>query len=90
MLIAGECRMGFNEWNLGVMPLGPKLSASRRLLLQAFAPQQLYKYRDVQQKSVHRMLNEMIESPSNFLSHLRLLVFISDISPVSDDRTTEP
>ena len=65
--------MGFSEWNVGIMPLGPKHTTSRRLLLQAFAPQQLHKYRDIQQRSVHRLLNGLIESPSDFLSDLRRL-----------------
>lgn len=67
--------MGFHEWNVGIMPLGPKHTASRRHLLQAFSPQQVHKYCDIQQKSVDVLLSGIIESPSNFLSHIRRLRF---------------
>lgn len=66
--------MGFLEWNVGIMPLGPKHTASRRHLLQAFSPQQVHKYRGIQQKSVDVLLSGIIESPSNFLSHIRRTV----------------
>ncbi|KAF9460008.1 cytochrome P450 [Collybia nuda] len=62
--------MGF-DWNIGLMPVGQRLTLARQVLLRGLSAQNVIGYRAYQEKYVRMLLGNLIESPANFARHLR-------------------
>ncbi|KAF9522740.1 cytochrome P450 [Crepidotus variabilis] len=59
------------DFNSALKPYGTVWRNHRRLLHQYLKPEVIPNYQATQEKKVHDMLLQLLESPSNFMSHIR-------------------
>lgn len=76
LIISYDSRMGFMDWNVGVMPLGVIHSTARNMLSQSFSPSNLVQYNDIRQQEVNIFLQGLLESPNSFFLHVRRYINI--------------
>ncbi|KAH9924275.1 cytochrome P450 [Epithele typhae] len=59
------------DWNLGMMPYGPRWRENRRVLWSHFHPSVVLKYEPAQRASVRRCLLRLLHSPERLVEHVR-------------------
>ncbi|TFK31353.1 cytochrome P450 [Crucibulum laeve] len=63
--------MGFNSWNMGIMPLGQEHGLLRRLFSWLLSPKEVARYNDIRNREIQRLLQSLLASPSEFRTHIR-------------------
>jgi len=58
------------KWALPLVPYGETFRRHRRYLQQYFAKHRLPDYYFIQRKEAHHMLNDILDDPKNFKSHI--------------------
>ncbi|KDR69688.1 hypothetical protein GALMADRAFT_215050 [Galerina marginata CBS 339.88] len=66
--MAGDV-IGWN-WALPLVPYGETFKRHRKYLQQYFSKPSLPKYYSIQRKEAHRLLNDLLEDPDNYRSHI--------------------
>ncbi|GJE96472.1 cytochrome P450 [Phanerochaete sordida] len=80
--------------NMAMMPPGDRWRAQRRLFHQAFRPQAIPAYREPLTKAARTLLLLLLETPEDFLRHMRLasgsamldVMYGMDVDPRGDER----
>ena len=62
---------GFTEWFVAILPYGDELRKARQLLHQHLQINVVPEYQGIQESSIHRLLNRILESPDQFIRHIK-------------------
>jgi hypothetical protein len=63
-------RIGW-KWALPLVPYGETFKRHRKYLQQYFSKPRLPKYYSIQKEEAHRLLNNILEDPENYRSHIQ-------------------
>lgn len=62
--------MGWS-FNLGLMVYGDRWRIHRKAFHDVFRPEAAMHFRPIQLRSMHALLRKLVESPEDFVTHLR-------------------
>ena len=62
---------GFTEWFVAILPYGDELRKARQLLHRHLQINVVPEYQGIQESSIHRLLNRILESPDKFIRHIK-------------------
>ncbi|TFK74819.1 cytochrome P450 [Pluteus cervinus] len=61
------------DWNLGLMPYGPRWARHRRIYESTLRKESVMKYEDIQTSKIQDLLQSILETPQHFLRHIQTL-----------------
>lgn len=61
-----------HEWNFGFMPYGETWRKHRRMFVSKFGPANVHVYNPIQERASGQLLEKLLNTPEDFLDHLRL------------------
>ncbi|TFK28471.1 cytochrome P450 [Coprinopsis marcescibilis] len=61
-------------WVMSILPYGPRWKAQRKLFQQHFHPSKTATHQPYEQEQVHKLLERLLETPQDFLVHVRHIV----------------
>ncbi|KAG1864133.1 cytochrome P450 [Suillus subalutaceus] len=73
-----------SDFNMGFMPYGNRWRLHRRIFHQAFHQAVIPAHHDVQLRSAHKMLFNLLQDPSNYPSHFQMFTLTFMLSIIYD------